>query len=235
MATLTIPNTFANSTTADATQVNANFTAVKDFIDDEVIQKDGSKAFTGLVSGPATDPTAADHLSRKAYVDAQIATRAASSHTHAAGDVTSGTFATARIPSLAASIITSGTFDTARIPNLAASKITSGTFANARIPATISGKTSIGSTTLDVEGGSGKIIFAGSSSNYIDYDNTYTGLFTFGKSGAAFGVATIGAQGMTYPDLGLNDKMAFGWDATGTGRLRVFVNGTDEGYIQLTT
>ena len=40
---------------------------------------------------------------------------AASSHTHAASDVTSGTFATARIPNLAASKITSGTFNAARI------------------------------------------------------------------------------------------------------------------------
>lgn len=40
---------------------------------------------------------------------------AAASHTHAAGDVTSGTFADARIPSLAASKITSGTFADARI------------------------------------------------------------------------------------------------------------------------
>lgn len=39
---------------------------------------------------------------------------AAKTHTHAAGDVTSGTFATARIPGLAASKITSGTLATAR-------------------------------------------------------------------------------------------------------------------------
>lgn len=39
---------------------------------------------------------------------------AASSHTHAAGDVTSGTFSTDRIPSLAAGKITSGTFGVAR-------------------------------------------------------------------------------------------------------------------------
>lgn len=40
--------------------------------------------------------------------------KAATSHSHAAGDVTSGTFAVARIPSLAASKITSGTFGVAR-------------------------------------------------------------------------------------------------------------------------
>ena len=39
---------------------------------------------------------------------------AAVTHSHAAGDVTSGTFAAARIPSLAASKITSGTFAVAR-------------------------------------------------------------------------------------------------------------------------
>ena len=54
---------------------------------------------------------------------------AASSHTHAAGDITSGTLAVARIPNLAASKITSGTFAAARIPNLSASKITAGTLA----------------------------------------------------------------------------------------------------------
>ena len=51
---------------------------------------------------------------------------AESSHTHAAGDITSGTFDDARIPSLNASKITAGTFATGRIPSLATSKITSG-------------------------------------------------------------------------------------------------------------
>ena len=64
----------------------------------------------------------------------QINGRAAAVHSHAAGDVTSGTFATARIPSLDAGKITSGTFATGRIPNLSAGKITSGTFNAARIP-----------------------------------------------------------------------------------------------------
>ena len=58
---------------------------------------------------------------------------AESSHTHAASDITSGTLADARIPSLNASKISAGTFADGRIPNLAASKITSGTFADARI------------------------------------------------------------------------------------------------------
>jgi hypothetical protein len=40
---------------------------------------------------------------------------AAASHTHAASDITSGTFTTARIPSLATSKITTGTFANARI------------------------------------------------------------------------------------------------------------------------
>ena len=41
-----------------------------------------------------------------------------SSHSHAASAITSGTFDTARIPSLDASKITTGTFDTARIPTI---------------------------------------------------------------------------------------------------------------------
>ena len=60
---------------------------------------------------------------------------AAVTHSHAAGDVNSGTFAAERIPNLAASKITSGTFAAERIPNLASSKITSGTFADTSVKA----------------------------------------------------------------------------------------------------
>ena len=45
------------------------------------------------------------------------------SHTHAAGDVTSGVFSTARIPDLDALKITTGQFSSSRIPNLQISKI----------------------------------------------------------------------------------------------------------------
>jgi hypothetical protein len=55
-------------------------------------------------------------------------------HSHAAEDVTQGTFNVARIPNLSASKITSGVFSVDRIPNLSASKITSGVFSVDRIP-----------------------------------------------------------------------------------------------------
>ena len=62
-------------------------------------------------------------------INSALEGKAASSHNHAASEITSGTFAAAQIPSLAASKITSGTFAAARIPSLAASKISAGTFA----------------------------------------------------------------------------------------------------------
>ncbi|ALF01233.1 hypothetical protein FDH47_gp22 [Arthrobacter phage Brent] len=43
-------------------------------------------------------PSAGGDITNKTYVDAQVATKAASSHTHAAADITSGVFAAARIP-----------------------------------------------------------------------------------------------------------------------------------------
>ncbi|ASR80653.1 minor tail protein [Arthrobacter phage Piccoletto] len=43
-------------------------------------------------------PSAGGDITNKTYVDAQVATKAASSHTHDAADVISGTFAAARIP-----------------------------------------------------------------------------------------------------------------------------------------
>ena len=67
-------------------------------------------------------------------IQTQLNGKAASTHTHAAGDITSGTLADARIPSLDASKIASGTFAAARIPGLDASKITSGTISIDRLP-----------------------------------------------------------------------------------------------------
>ena len=73
MATLSIPNSFTNNTNADALQVNANFAAVATFANTEGVQRDASIAFTGVPSGPGTDPTTANQLTRKSYVDAKVA------------------------------------------------------------------------------------------------------------------------------------------------------------------
>lgn len=67
-------------------------------------------------------------------IQTQLNNKAAADHDHDAGDITSGTLATARIPNLDASKITSGTLAAARIPGLDASKITSGTISIERLP-----------------------------------------------------------------------------------------------------
>lgn len=54
MATLTIPNSFINGTTAVATEVNANFTAVKTFAEglaDGTNLDDGSIVYSKLDAG----------------------------------------------------------------------------------------------------------------------------------------------------------------------------------------
>ena len=84
------------------------------------------------------------NIASREWVSAQGYLTSVTAHTHAATDITSGTFAAARIPSLAASKITSGTFAAARIPNLSASKITSGTFADARIASASNWNTAYG-------------------------------------------------------------------------------------------
>lgn len=73
MASVTIPFTFTNGAgnTADATQVNSNFTAIANFVNSDLIQRDGTVAMTQPLS-LSGDPTLAAHAARKAYVDAQV-------------------------------------------------------------------------------------------------------------------------------------------------------------------
>lgn len=88
----------------------------------DVVANDGALASDSSLTGTGL-----------AYLWGRIKAKfAAVAHRHDASDVTSGTLADARIPSLAASKVTSGTFDAERIPGLAASKITSGTLGVAR-------------------------------------------------------------------------------------------------------
>ena len=72
MSTLSVTNTFANDTTADADEVNANFTDIVDYVNSDVIVRDGSIAFTAVPTGPNTDPSSANHLARKSYVDDHV-------------------------------------------------------------------------------------------------------------------------------------------------------------------
>ena len=66
-----------------------------------------------------------------------------------AGNITTGTLNSSRIPSLSASKITSGTFSTSRIPGLDASKIISGTITESRIPS--------GEYMIDAAGAAGQV------------------------------------------------------------------------------
>lgn len=67
---LTLPNTLANGTNADASKVQENFVAVRDHINTEVIHRNGSIAFTQPQAG--VTPTEGSHLATKAYSDAQV-------------------------------------------------------------------------------------------------------------------------------------------------------------------
>jgi hypothetical protein len=71
MATTSVPYSFTNATNADATKVNADFTALINFINTEVIHRDGSIAFTALPT-LAADPTVSTQAARKGYVDSAV-------------------------------------------------------------------------------------------------------------------------------------------------------------------
>jgi hypothetical protein len=92
---------------------------------------DGNILTTGTITGSGSGLTDVDADTVDGF---HAVSFAAASHNHAAGDITTGVLAVARIPDLDANKITSGTFAAARIPGLDASKITSGIFAVTRIP-----------------------------------------------------------------------------------------------------
>lgn len=72
MSTLTVTNTFVNGAANDGPQVTQNFSDVTSYINSNCIVKDGTVALTALLSGPALDPTSANHLARKQYVDDRV-------------------------------------------------------------------------------------------------------------------------------------------------------------------
>jgi len=60
---------FVAGTDAVADQVDTNFNDVVSWVNTNAAHLDGSKAFTGIPSGPSSNPTTANQLARKAYVD----------------------------------------------------------------------------------------------------------------------------------------------------------------------
>ena len=161
---------------------------------------------------------------------------ATASHSHAASDITSGTLATARIPSLAASKITSGTLADARIPSLSASKITSGTLSTDRIPDTLelgdTDSTAQGILKLSAYVANKESILQTTNGNlHIDsasghqtYINYYTGSgITFGNGNTGASGASISTGGIIYATGGnsTNWNTAYTdrnkWDGGSTG------------------
>ena len=69
MSSVSKTYTFTGGTYAKAAEVNQNFDDVVNYTNNEVIVRDGSKAFTAVPSGPAVDPTSNDQFTRKKYVD----------------------------------------------------------------------------------------------------------------------------------------------------------------------
>ena len=71
MGTLNKQYTFQDLTDIVAAHVNVNFDDIVAFINQQLVHADGTKPFTAVPVGPAADPTSANHLARKAYVDAR--------------------------------------------------------------------------------------------------------------------------------------------------------------------
>lgn len=69
MSVAAVTYTFAPNTLTKSSEANTNFADLVTYINSNAITKDAALAFTGVPSGPATDPTGDNHLARKAYVD----------------------------------------------------------------------------------------------------------------------------------------------------------------------
>lgn len=69
MATLSVTYSFVPLTLAESSEVNQNFQDVVTFVNGSVMHRDASSAFTAVPSGPATNPSTDNQLTRKRYVD----------------------------------------------------------------------------------------------------------------------------------------------------------------------
>lgn len=68
MASASVTNSFVDMTTALASEANQNFDDLTDFLNTNVVHKDGQVAMTGSLTLPSA-PTNSLHAATKAYVD----------------------------------------------------------------------------------------------------------------------------------------------------------------------
>jgi hypothetical protein len=73
VATVSKPYTFAAGDTIESSKVNDDFDALYTAANNTLVHVDASKSFTGVPSGPATDPTSDNQFTRKRYVDGRTA------------------------------------------------------------------------------------------------------------------------------------------------------------------
>ena len=171
-------------------------TETKRVSDDKFTYNSATNTVSANISGKAATAGVADSANAVAWgnISGKPSTYAPSTHNHSATEITSGTLADARIPSLNASKITAGTFDAARIPGLDASKITGGIIDKARLPSYVDDV---------IEGYYNSNKFYTTKSN-----NTYSGEIT-------------GETGKIYVDLGSSPSKIYRFVSTQTGYVQI--------------
>lgn len=70
MAELTIPHTITDATNADASELQQNYQAIRDFINAQVVHRDGSIIMSGPLTLDGTEPSLGTDPVTKEYVDA---------------------------------------------------------------------------------------------------------------------------------------------------------------------
>lgn len=69
MATPVVTYSFTPATLIESAKVNQNFDDLVSFLQTDTVHVDASNAFTAVPSGPATNPSSDNQLTRKKYVD----------------------------------------------------------------------------------------------------------------------------------------------------------------------
>lgn len=97
--TLSVTNDFTGGSPAVADDVDQNFSDIVSFVNTNMVHKDGTVAFTGVPSGPATNPSTDNQFARKRYVDDAIDTDVTAHETnfHGTEDITETMLATGSV------------------------------------------------------------------------------------------------------------------------------------------